>query len=240
MNRKNVIIILVTLIMVIFAGILMLKFVRKIKKDRISDAISYIQDNKEQDNEANNPLDDERIVVVLPNEENNINNEIDKNEEKPETPPTNNQVNNNNSDKKYYIKVNNQANVVTIYKKDSKGKYTVPVKAMICSTGKATPKSGTYQIQWRWEWLGLVGNVYGHYSTQIVGDILFHSVPYLRKGDPGSLEYWEYDKLGTSCSAGCVRLTTEDAKWIFNNVEKGTIVEFYYSSNPGPLRKTKC
>lgn len=108
---------------------------------------------------------------------------------------------------------------------------------MVCSTGVATPTSGVYSIQSRWEWLGLQGDVYGHYSTQIKGNILFHSVPYLERGDNSSLEYWEYDKLGTYASAGCIRLTTADAKWIFYNCARGTKVEFYSSSNPGPLGK---
>ena len=139
--------------------------------------------------------------------------------------------------KPYYIKVNYGAQVVTIYKKDNSGNYTVPVKAMICSTGEYTPKSGTYSIPARWKWLGLQGGVAGQYCTQITGNILFHSVPYLTKGDPGSLEYWEYDKLGTYASAGCIRLTVQDAKWIYDNCAKGTKVEFYSSSNPGPLGK---
>ena len=111
---------------------------------------------------------------------------------------TNNNSTNNNSSTSYnayYIKVNYEANVVTIYTMDDAGQYTVPLKAMVCSTGTATPTSGTYKIQERWEWLSLVGGVYGHYSTQIVGNILFHSVPYQEKWNPGSLEYWEYDKL---------------------------------------------
>lgn len=137
----------------------------------------------------------------------------------------------------YYIKVNYGAQVVTIYKKDNDGKYTVPVKAMVCSTGEYTPKSGVYSVPGRWKWLGLQGNVYGQYCTQITGNILFHSVPYLIKEDPGSLEYWEYDKLGTYASAGCIRLTVKDAKWIYENCKKGTKVEFYSSSNPGPLGK---
>lgn len=137
----------------------------------------------------------------------------------------------------YYIKVNYGAQVTTIYKKDSDGNYTVPVKAMVCSTGIATPKSGVYKIPYKYRWLGLQGDVYGQYCTQVVGNILFHSVPYLRRGDPGSLEYWEYDKLGTYASAGCIRLTVQDAMWIYNNCSKGTQVEFYSSSNPGPLGK---
>lgn len=145
-------------------------------------------------------------------------------------------------DSPYYIKVNNEANVVTIYGKDENGYYSVPIKAMICSTGEVTPPSwrypsNKYDIQGRWEWLDLMGDVYGHYATQIAGNILFHSVPYTEKWNPGSLEWWEYDKLGTACSAGCVRLTLADAWWIFHYVPSGTTVEFYYDSDPGPLGK---
>lgn len=83
-----------------------------------------------------------------------------------------------------------------------------------------------------------MGNCYGQYSTQIVGHILFHSVPYNKKYDKSSLRYSYYNKLGTSASAGCVRLTVEDAKWLYDNCPIGTHVEFYDdSSNPGPLGK---
>lgn len=150
---------------------------------------------------------------------------------------SNNKVVNKNNSSPYYIKVNYGAQVVTIYSKDGNGDYSVPVKAMVCSTGVYTPTSGVYKIPARWEWLHLQGDVWGHYSTQIKGNILFHSVPYLRKGELDSLEYWEYDKLGTYASAGCVRLTVEDAKWIFDNCKNGTQVEFFSSSNAGPLGK---
>lgn len=36
---------------------------------------------------------------------------------------------------------------------------------------------------------------------------------------------------------GCVRLTVEDAKWIYDNCKSGTTVEFYSSEDPGPLGK---
>ena len=82
-----------------------------------------------------------------------------------------------------------------------------------------------------------MGDVYGQYSTWICDDILFHSVPYLKSGDKSSLEYWAYDQLGQRVSMGCVRLTVADARWIYNNCPVGTQVEFYSSSNPGPLGK---
>ncbi len=136
----------------------------------------------------------------------------------------------------YYLKVNYGANVVTAYKKDSSGKYTVPVKAMVCSTGKATPTSGTYKMSNKYRWHQLNGGVYGQYCSRITGHILFHSVPYA-KNTPDSLKYTAYDKLGTKASAGCIRLTVADALWIYNNCESGTYVEFYSSSDPGPLGK---
>lgn len=42
---------------------------------------------------------------------------------------------------------------------------------------------------------------------------------------------------GTKASAGCIRLTVQDAKWIYDNIARGTSVEFYSDSNPGPLGK---
>ncbi len=136
----------------------------------------------------------------------------------------------------YYIIVNYSSNVVTIYKKDANNQYTIPVKAMVCSTGVDTPRSGIYKLtNARYRWRALFGGVYGQYAVKIVGNILFHSVPYVRT-DNGALEYWEYDKLGTAASAGCVRLTVADALWIYNNCGSGTQVEFS-SNSANPLGK---
>lgn len=138
---------------------------------------------------------------------------------------------------RYYIKVNYGAQVVNIYRKNDKtGKYE-PYKAMLCSTGTYTPTGGVYRTLAKGNWWPLYGDVYGQYSTHIYDGILFHSVPYLKSGDKSSLEYWAYDQLGQRVSMGCVRLTTIDAKWIYENCPVGTQVEFYSSSNPGPFGK---
>lgn len=164
---------------------------------------------------------------------NNIQKEELDNEDSTDKEIKNNEVSNTVP---YYIIVNYSSNVVTIYVKDENGEYTVPVKAMVCSTGVATPRSGVYKLPGtRAKWGALFGGVYGQYTVKIVGNILFHSVPYLSR-DNSTLEYWEYDKLGTAASAGCVRLTVEDALWIYNNCGSGTQVEF--SSNAqNPLGK---
>lgn len=113
----------------------------------------------------------------------------------------------------YYIKINRRQNVVTIYKQDSKGEYTVPVKAMTCSTGRnnATP-TGTFSISQKYRWHKMMGDVYGQYCSRIHGGVLFHSVYYNNAPDPSRLSYTAYNRLGSQASHGCVRLTVEDAK----------------------------
>ena len=136
----------------------------------------------------------------------------------------------------YYIRINRKQNTLTVYTTDSEGNPKTPIKAMVCSTGRATPL-GAYQTYYKQRWNGLFGNVYGQYATGIVGDILFHSVPYysINKGD---LEYEEYNKLGTAASLGCVRLCVRDVKWVYDYCNVGTTVEFYDDEDdPGPLGK---
>lgn len=136
----------------------------------------------------------------------------------------------------YWIDVVRNQNTVIIYGKDSGGSFTVPVKTFVCSTGTATPR-GTYSIGYKYPWGALFGGVYGQYVSHITGHILFHSVPYYSM-NKGNLETAEYNKLGTTCSMGCVRLTVRDAKWIFDNCPAGTTVHIY-DSDTLPVAKPR-
>lgn len=142
------------------------------------------------------------------------------------------------ADSGYLIKVNKQQNCVTIYKKNTAGKYK-PVKALVCSTGYAT-KLGTYSLGQKMRWHTLDGPCYGQYCTRIYGGVLFHSVWYTGYNNPSTLSVSSYNKLGTTASHGCVRLTVAGAKWIYDNVPSGTKVVIYSDSNPGPLGKPKA
>lgn len=135
----------------------------------------------------------------------------------------------------YYIKINKRMNTVTVYGLDDNDNYTVPVRAMVASTGNATPL-GKFNTKVKYTWKLLNGGVWGQYSTRIHGSILFHSVPMVAKSKD-AVRYRYYNQLGTTASAGCVRLTVIDAKWIFDNCPIGTTVEIYNDSNPGPLGK---
>lgn len=141
----------------------------------------------------------------------------------------------------YAIKVNRVANCVTVYTYDDKGKYTVPVRAMICSTGlNNSTITGDYTIGIKTEWLFLVGDVYGRYISGISGDYLFHSVPYYSMNEE-DLELEEFNKLGEQASQGCVRLAVSDAKWVYDNCPTGTAVNIYDDAeNAGPLGRPEA
>lgn len=132
----------------------------------------------------------------------------------------------------YYITVNLTQNIVTVYEEDNTGEKE-PIKAFYCSVGNGTP-TGAFQTTQKYEWRPLFGDVYGQYATRITGHILFHSVPYFEM-DKSTLEYEEYNKLGETASMGCIRLTAEDAKWIYDNCSSGTTVELYKSREAEPI-----
>lgn len=96
------------------------------------------------------------------------------------------------------------------------------LKTMDCSTGidgEETPK-GVYSITSRGDWF--FSEEYeqgGKYWVQFMGDYLFHSLPY----DITQSNILDYT-LSVPASHGCIRLNTEDAKWIYDNVSDDTKV----------------
>jgi len=216
---RNVSLVIILIILILTSIVLGVIKLQNNEKETSSDTL--INHEIKQEESAQEVIEEEEEIIDLVEDE-EIEEEQEEIQEKSQE---------ESAGTKYFIRVNYGQNVVTVYTKDSNGEYTIPVKAMVCSTGRATPKSGTYSIPGqgskspRGVWGKMIGNVWAQYYTRIKGSILFHSVPYVSK-DKSTLEYWEYDKLGTTASAGCIRLTVEDAKWIYENCEKGTKVEF--------------
>ena len=145
-----------------------------------------------------------------------------------------------NSKSPYAIKVNIATNTVTIYTQDETGDYTIPYKAMVCSTarpGHTTPQ-GSFTLQTnRHRWLVMVDGTYGQYATRFKGHYLFHSICYTDDVNNAMIRD-AYNNLGNPASMGCVRLQTIDAKWIYDNCPGGTNVTIYSDPNDlGPLGK---
>lgn len=113
----------------------------------------------------------------------------------------------------------------------------VEERVMICSSGKTTPE-GTYRVYKKYRYHSLYG-AKGQYCSRIVGHFLFHSVPIdenARKVEEGKsrMKLDEYEKLGTRASDGCIRLLCRDAKWVYDNCDKTTVVVMTADSGPVP------
>lgn len=141
----------------------------------------------------------------------------------------------------YEIKVNRILNCVTVYTYDENGEYTVPIRSMICSSGKNNSTiTGNFNLYFKNEWHPLYENVYGYYVSGISGDYLFHSVPYYHPKS-NELKVDEYNKLGEQASLGCIRLAVADTKWIYENCPYNTPITIYDdSSEASPLGKPEA
>ena len=120
----------------------------------------------------------------------------------------------------YLIYVNLSEQMTYVYK-GTMNKWDT-IKSFTCSTGiddEKTP-TGIFDVRERGDWF--FSDKYqqgGKYWVQFYGDYLFHSVPY----NEDQSEVVD-NTLGTPASHGCIRLKTNDAKWIYDNIEAGTKV----------------
>ena len=131
------------------------------------------------------------------------------------------------ADADYVIYVNRTQNCITVMEQQPDGT-SIVVKVMACSCGtkgNETPE-GTFRTSDYYDWRLLIDGSYGRYAVRFNNHILFHSVPYLQKS-PDALEWDQYNLLGQNASLGCVRLSVEDVKWIYDNCKQGTQVVVY-------------
>lgn len=129
--------------------------------------------------------------------------------------------------KPYVLKVSVADQRVYAYGLDDNNAYTDLVRTMVCSTGRSgTPTpTGTFSSGTgpgaRWHFFKKF-NCWAQYAYYIQGDIMFHSVLYGSK--EGSVTRSSVNNLGSRASHGCVRLSVEDAQWIWQNCPKNTTV----------------
>lgn len=118
------------------------------------------------------------------------------------------------SNTNYLLNVNINEQKLYVYKKTINS--WLLCKTIICSTGivgEETPL-GVYSIQNKGEWF--FSEKYqqgGKYWIQFWDNYLFHSVPF----DETQKNILDYT-LGKPSSHGCIRLSVEDSKWLYDNI----------------------
>lgn len=162
-----------------------------------------------------------------------------------------------------FIELNRAAGVTTVYAYDTETRsYCIPVKAFAVSVGRNISSNSTYKgltLKSSFTPLGTYSvcsngvavkyslkpmhepdgsTVYARWATHIVGNVYFHAVA-VGSRSHNALNYKSYNKLGSPASAGCIRMTVADAKWIYDHVGTGTGVKIVKGSakTPGPLGK---
>lgn len=137
--------------------------------------------------------------------------------------------------KPYYIEVDITNQIVTVYNTEDNS----IARQMICSSGKndATPLGVFYlpkkdRDDERSEWYNFyVLHVYAKWATRIRNGYMFHSIPCREPKESAVVKSYQ-KALGTPDSHGCVRMRTDDAKFIAKKCLAGTKVTIFKSGDP--------
>ena len=164
---------------------------------------------------------------------------------------------------KFKIVVNRAACCVTIYAYDSQKKgFIIPIKTCTVSVGRDTATVsgesgltttssytplGSYSISSNGQASKYSlkpmnepdgSTVYARWASHVVGNVYFHAIAVGSKSHY-ALNPTTYNKLGSAASAGCIRMTVADAKWLYDYVAVGSQVKIEKGNlkQPGPLGK---
>ena len=150
----------------------------------------------------------------------------------PEYRPENFPVN----DLPYFIYVEKGSHTMTIYEKDSNGKYTIPVHTWQTATGKGheMTKAGTYTIGEKLKWKEWGQSLYSPYASCFAGGLYIHGPVYLGMRFQ-SIEMWSFEGIGTNATSGCLRTGVEAAFFVYTNCDEGTGIKIVTGS---PLNRS--
>lgn len=106
------------------------------------------------------------------------------------------------------------------------GGWNKEVKHFVCSCGAKktpTPKGDFKLIERSGEWHQLNSEGWCRYAYRVYRYVYFHSWLYAYKGDTKIRQHSD-ELLGQNVSHGCIRMSVEDCKWLYENCEPGTPV----------------
>lgn len=133
----------------------------------------------------------------------------------------------------YLIRVFKDRQMVVVYSDpDSDQSFSKMEHAFICSSAIEpydTP-SGDQQLGLKLLSGYMLDGSYCKYCSEFKKTYYFHAPPSYGDVEEAGVSWKDYNSLGKEASHGCIRLTTRDAKWIFENCGENTKVEILDSS----------
>ncbi len=150
----------------------------------------------------------------------------------------------------YFIEVDVNNQLIKVFRRDENLEFTDLHKIFTASTGTAKYPSdvGTWTLNGRrarWATFPTWGGGLAQYWTRINPSIAFHSFLY---SSNRSINMGSVRALGKPASHGCIRLTIQDAKWIYDNIKAGVEVwihedapkdpELKYANRPGSFNQS--
>lgn len=119
-----------------------------------------------------------------------------------------------------YLLITSRQNRMTYIFKKSNDSYKL-LESLQCTVGaSSTPTiTGEFRVGIKGLSFGQEDGFQAKYYTQISGNYLYHSVIYNQAGTRVT-----DGRLGGAYSHGCIRLDTEKAKWIYDNIPQHTTV----------------
>lgn len=120
----------------------------------------------------------------------------------------------------YLLVTNIEQRLTYVFKKNNNTGMWEQLYKWICTVGKPSTLTikGTFYISGRKPYFG-TDEYRVKYATRITGAYYYHSILY----NPAGTQIKD-GRLGLALSHGCIRLATENARWIYNNIPDGTTV----------------
>ena len=138
----------------------------------------------------------------------------------------------------YAIAVNRKFMQLTVYRYNPKEfKYNIPLVSFPISCNYTRTPLGTHRTTDKYRWHLLMGGHWGQYCTRYSTKVLFHSVLYSTPSNI-ALETETYNGILYKLqSSGCIRLRTQDAKWIYENIPYNSLVVVYDGFEESPFKR---
>lgn len=141
----------------------------------------------------------------------------------------------------YAVEVDVTNQLIKVFGLDEQGTHTNLEKIFWASTGTERFPSavGEHVLtgrRARWAEFPTWGGGKARWWLRINSEIAFHSIIY-NSNSLDSVNMNSVRRLGSRASHGCIRLTVADAKWMYDNVGKGTVVTIREDLPPDPELK---